>query len=286
VRFESQGVENRGRIPTAIEAVFAAAYAFFAVAFILAPLPSWQWSVSIGWVAAPSLSWVAAVGFGLAVVFRQRVAREWADQDFELVRSIEEAPISLFKILILISAIYSFLVLVSPQHSLGYLSSLVGFFILLLPIYYATRFYSSKGYARVCLLQFLEKRSESDDWLERATKALVKTLNERGLHARPYDIRAGVNLGLMRGTIDESELRDFANAIPRIGNKDDDKKVIQSLQTLLWEIGTDTKILPMRSMRYRISTDVLTKVLVAFLAAVFANLPAVMKSIETILGLP
>jgi hypothetical protein len=90
----------------------------------------------------------------------------------------------------------------------------------------------------------------------------------------------------MRGTIGESELRDLANSIIGIGNKDDDKKIIQSLQAVLWEVRPRARILSMRPMKYRITTSVATEIVAAFFVAVLAELPAIIKSIQSALGVP
>lgn len=148
---------------------------------------------------------------------------------------------------------------------------------MVVPFYYATRFYSSAGFARVYLLQFLEEREQSDGWLVSAAKALDQTFNNRGLRLRPNEFRAGINLGLMRGSLDESKLRNLAHWIVNIGGNEG-KDVIQITEEILRQVGPNAKILPIRPIRDRITADELIKI-VGAIASIVAILAVLLRLI-------
>jgi len=250
--FEGKGTERRSLIEIVIEGVIAGVCLLLSYTFL---------AVAYGENAQVGVSLVLYFGAILMVLARRRLAvsRPLAVLDFRLVEMIQDVPFWWLRFLTLIGFAlllnFIFLKLFSPSWNLGF----VGALFLFMPLYYITRYYSSAGFARVYLLQFLKERRDSDERLASAAKALNKSLNSRGLRVEPYDFRAGANLGLMRRTLDEAKLRELADLIVNLG-KEEDNKLIRTMEEILQEVGTDAKILPLRPVRDRISVDHIAKI--------------------------
>lgn len=194
-----------------------------------------------------------------------------ATLDFRVTRATQDVPFLLLRLMVLLT--FVLLIDFISRKSIplsAILNSLLAGFVLVVPFYYATRFYSSAGFARVYLLQFLEEREQSDGWLVSAAKALDQTFKNRGLRLRPNEFRAGINLGRMRGSLDESKLRKLANWIVN-GGGNEGKDVIQITEEILRQVGPNAKILPIRPIRDRITTDEIIKI-VGAIASIVASI--------------
>jgi hypothetical protein len=279
VRFDGQGLERRGRIETGIETLFAAVLAFFSFIFFAQAYEEIPQLAATSWLPR-SLSWVIAAAFGSAVIVRGYAARHssLASLDFRVTKAAQDGPFLLLRLMVIITFV-SLIDFISGKSIplSAILNSLLGGFALVVPFYYATRFYSSAGFARVYLLQFLEEREQSDGWLVSAAKALDQTFNNRGLRLRPNEFRAGINLGLMRGSLDESKLRNLAHWIVNIGGNEG-KDVIQITEEILRQVGPNAKILPIRPIRDRITADELIKI-VGAIASIVAILAVLLRLI-------
>jgi hypothetical protein len=275
VRFEGKGIEKKRRITTGGEALVAGVYGFFAcevIAGALLPSPP-SWVANLIFV----LSLAAAIGFGAVAILRRCLSlSRLANSDFRFVIWIQDFPLWYLKVLVIGGFLGSFWALTAPESFLGHAmpQMFLGLVLFFPSFYYATRFYSSEGFTRVYLLRFLEERTDSDTCLEKASKRLNQALNNLGLRVRPYEFRAGVTLGLMRGTLDDSKLCDLANSIVNIGRREDDKNVIQTVEEILRQVRPKARLLPLRPMK-----DLLTADLMAKIVTLLAALAAIIKTI-------
>jgi len=81
----------------------------------------------------------------------------------------------------------------------------------------------------------------------------------------------------MRESLDESKLRNLADWIVKMGGNQG-KAVIQMTEEILRQVGPNAKILPIRSIRDRITVDEIIKI-VGAIASIVAILAALLRLI-------
>lgn len=204
----------------------------------------------------------------IAVFFRRTWATDTAlsNYDFRVVRTIQDLP----KLCLEFFTISTVLVMISvipggplpPVPMTSATAFVAAGFMFCVPVYLLTRLYSSAGFARVYLLKFLKDQSASNQWLLPAASSLNKRFAEFGFRFDPYDFRAGVNLGLMKGQLSLSDISDLAENV--VGSSREGEKVlIDRVEKMLKQINQGPSIFSLRPLRSRLSVDKLTLVLSA-----------------------
>lgn len=274
VTLKGRGVQSRSRIQTIFDAVLSAICLATAVVLLLL----WYQS-NYRIVLEQNLIYIciifAALAFSTLFILREVLPTHhlMANCDFRLVAWIQNAPYAAFKYMLLIMIVGFLLAGQSLLSSPSFLL-LVGLSLLLVPFYYSTRFYSEKGLARAYVLAFLEEREKSDTWLELASREFNQVLKTRGLRLVPCEFRAGVNLSIIRSSVDDLELRKLSDSIVNFGIDEDNNVVVETVDKILKEAEPGARILPARPIRDRVSADLVAKIAstVASLAAVVAYL--------------
>ncbi len=263
VRFDARGIEKTSRVAALMEGVLAGIAGGMLPYFVVPSLQQIFQLAPSAWVVSVA-PYVLGIVFAILVVLRPYAATHWLIRlDFRTVRATQRLPILWLQIMV-VSAFFMAVALASGQRIPlpAIVNFLIAGFLLFAALHYSTRFYSAAAFARVYLLKFLGEREESDYWLVLAAKALNQALSSRGLRVRPYEFRAGVNLGLMRQTLEESNLHHLANSIVELGGSQS-KTTIKHLEDVLGEVGQNARLLPLRPIRDRISPDYIAKTVTA-----------------------
>jgi hypothetical protein len=266
--FKALGINTRSWEQGFLEAVVSALYVFFGMNLLAQAFETVPRLVAVGqWFRWSG--YVVTIAAAYLVAIRPSIAAypQIANSDFRLIRGLQKLPLIILGVALFISSAL-FLSSLSGSYSPSVLIPyLIGSLAFYPGSYNVFQFYSSAGFARVYLLQFIQERRESDRYLRLAAGALNQALNERGLCFKAYDFRAGANLGLMRGMITPSKLQGIAERVVNIGSRSD-KEFLQSVERVLREGRRGARLLPIRPIRDRIALENLYQVLAVISSAV------------------
>jgi hypothetical protein len=266
--FKGLGINTRPWEQGFLEAVVSALYIFFGMSLLAQAFETVPRLIAVGY-------WFKWLGYFVTIIAAYLVAvrpsiaayPQIANSDFRFVRGLQKLPLMILGVALFTSSAL-FLSSLNGSFSPGVLMPyLVGSLAFYPGSYNVFQFYSSAGFARVYLLQFIQERKQSDRYLSLAAGALNQAFNERGLCFKAYDFRAGANLGLMRGTVAPSKLQEIAERVVKMGSRPD-KEFLQSVETVLRQGRRGARLLPVRPIRDRLTLENLYQILAVISSAV------------------